>query len=115
MGAKMKSKAAIMVLFLLVACNSSALAGSCNPDCFFNTCEPRHDFGRAYSLARSSQILNPDAENNLEPVEGINGRAAAGIMQKYVDSLIKTQATQSQSGGGITSIAVTQSPGGYTQ
>jgi hypothetical protein len=114
MGAKMKFKAAIIIL-LLVICNSSALAGCCFyfTDCFCCTCEPRDDFGRAYTLARSSQILNPGAEANLEPVEGINGRAAANLMQKYVNSFSKTEAPQPS--GGITSVAVSQSPGGYTQ
>jgi hypothetical protein len=40
---------------------------------------------------------------------GINGRAAANIMQKYVDSF---KTTPQSSSGGITSVAVTQSPGG---
>jgi hypothetical protein len=60
----------------------------------------------------TGQTLNPEAETNLEPVEGIDGRAAAHIMQKYVDSF-KPQ-PQSQQSGGLMSFAVTQSPGGYT-
>ena len=108
----MKYKTAIMVIFLLVACNSSALAGCCNPDCFSYTCAPRNDFGKAYTLAMAGQILNPDAETNLEPVEGIDGRAAAYIMQKYVESFTKPQPPSSS--GGLTSFAVTQNPGGST-
>jgi hypothetical protein len=111
-GTKMKCKTAIMVIFLLVACSSSALAGCYRSDCFFYTCDPRDDWGNAYTLARSGQILNPDAEANLEPVVGINGRAAANIMHKYVESFIKTQSQQS---GGVMSSAVTQSSSGYTK
>ena len=110
----MKCKTAIMVIFLLAACNTPALAGCCNPGCFSYTftCAPREDFGKAYRLAMAGQILNPDAETNLEPVEGIDGRAAAHIMQKYVESFSKTQAPPSS--GGLTSFAVTQNPGGST-
>jgi hypothetical protein len=105
----MKCKTAIMVIFLLVACNSSALAGYCNPCGSSCTCEPRHDFGRAYSLAVAGQILNPDAETNLVPVEGIDGRAAEKIMKNYVESF---KPPPPPSSGGLTSFAVTQSPGG---
>ncbi len=105
----MKCKTAIMVIFLLLACNASALAGCCNPCCSPCTCEHRDDFGKAYRLAMAGQILNPDAETNLEPVEGINGRAAAYIMQKYVDSFKPMPAAST---GGLTSFAVTQNPGG---
>jgi len=105
----MKCKTAIMVIILLVAFSASASAGCCNPGCSSCRCEPRNDFGKAYTLAMAGQILNPDAETNLEPVEGINGRAAANIMQKYVDSF---KATPQSSSGGITAVAVSQSPGG---
>ncbi len=101
-----------MVIFLLVACNSSAIAGCCDSDCYSCTCVPRDDFGKAYRLAMAGQILNPDAETNLEPVEGIEGRAAAYIMQKYEQSF--KPLPPSPAGGGLTSFAVTQSPGGTT-
>jgi hypothetical protein len=107
----MKCKTAIMVIFLLVACNSSALAGCCNSDCFPYKCEPRDDFGKAYTLAMAGQILNPDAGTNLEPVEGIDGRAAEKIMKNYVESFKPPPPPPS---GGLTSFAVTQNPGGAT-
>ncbi len=43
------------------------------------------DFGTSYKLQKFNQILNPDAEKNLAPVEGFDGRAA----QKSVDKHLK--------------------------
>jgi hypothetical protein len=43
------------------------------------------DFGTSYKLQKFNQILNPDAEKNLTPVEGLDGRAA----QKSVDKHLK--------------------------
>jgi hypothetical protein len=34
------------------------------------------DFGTSYKLQKYNQILNPDAEKNLAPVEGLDGKAA---------------------------------------
>ncbi len=41
------------------------------------------DYGTSYRLALFNQILNPEAEKNLEPVTGLNGRAAQGAMDRY--------------------------------
>jgi len=107
----MKCKTAIMVMLLLAAWNSSAFAGCCSPDCFSYKCDPRDDFGKAYTLAVAGQILNPDAGTNLEPVEGIDGRAAEKIMKNYVESF---KPSQPPSSGGFTAVAVTPSPGAST-
>ncbi len=107
-GTKMKCKTAIMVILLLATCSSSAFAGCCNPGCFSYKCEPRDDFGKAYTLAKAGQIMNPDAGTNLEPVEGIDGRAAEKIMKNYVESF--RPSAPPSSGGGMTAVAVTQNP-----
>ena len=44
------------------------------------------DYGTSYKLAKFNQTLDPDAEKNLEPVEGIDGQAAEKIMEKYQKS-----------------------------
>lgn len=41
------------------------------------------DYGTSYNLARSQQILNPTAQQNLEPVYGFDGRAAEATIQRY--------------------------------
>ena len=41
------------------------------------------DFGLAYELAVQGQIANPAAEQNLAPVEGIDGKIALGAYHGY--------------------------------
>jgi hypothetical protein len=41
------------------------------------------DYGTSTKLATYGQILNPEASKNLEPVTGLSGRAAAGILENY--------------------------------
>ncbi len=41
------------------------------------------DYGTSYKLAVFGQTLNPDAEKNLAPVEGMNGQAANQAMTNY--------------------------------
>jgi hypothetical protein len=47
------------------------------------TTELDRNWGRSFDTARSSQILNPDAQKNLEPVVGLGGGAAEMIMEAY--------------------------------
>jgi hypothetical protein len=41
------------------------------------------DYGTSAKLAKFNQILNPDADKNLEPVNGLSGNAAQENMKKY--------------------------------
>jgi hypothetical protein len=41
------------------------------------------DYGTSYELQKFNQILNAEAEKNLEPVVGINGEAARASIDKY--------------------------------
>lgn len=105
---------AIMIMLVLSVFSSSAFAACCCfccPDWSAYKCVPREDFGMAYKAAVNAQILNPYAEKNVTPVEGIDGRAAVNIMKGYIDSFGKSQAAPP---AGLTSFAVTQNPGGYT-
>lgn len=47
------------------------------------------DYGTSAKLAKFNQILNPDADKNLEPVSGLNGNAAQENMKKYVKGFEK--------------------------
>ena len=41
------------------------------------------DYGTSYKLAKYNQILNPEAEKNLEPVTGFDGGSAQATVGKY--------------------------------
>jgi hypothetical protein len=41
------------------------------------------DFGTSVKLARINQILNPDAEKNLNPVYGMDGQAVQNALNRY--------------------------------
>jgi len=40
-------------------------------------------WGTSYKMAVADQILNPDADKNLEPVTGMSGTAADKTINKY--------------------------------
>lgn len=48
------------------------------------------DYGTSHKLAKYNQILNPDAEKNLKPVEGMDGKAAHAAVEKYQKGFEKT-------------------------
>jgi len=60
--------------FVLAACSTTRL---------------EEDYGNSYRLANQNQILDPDAPKDLEPVTGLDNRAAAGAMKKYIESFEK--------------------------
>lgn len=41
------------------------------------------DFGTSHKLSKFNQILDPEAEKNLEPVYGQDGQAAQSTMDRY--------------------------------
>lgn len=41
------------------------------------------DYGRSLDLARSNQILDPAAQQNLAPVYGFDGKAAEATLDRY--------------------------------
>jgi hypothetical protein len=47
------------------------------------------DFGSSVSLATSGQILDPAAQQNLAPVYGFDGKAAAATIERYQTSFEK--------------------------
>jgi|GEM_PF-497678 len=47
------------------------------------------DFGTSYNLAKFNQIYNPEAEKNLDPVVGLDGRTVTITLDKYNKSFEK--------------------------
>ncbi len=41
------------------------------------------DYGTSHKLAKFNQTLNPQAEKNLEPVTGEDGRTAEAAIERY--------------------------------
>jgi hypothetical protein len=58
----------IALLFLLMSCAASRLES---------------DFGTSSRLLKVNQIEDPEAEKNIEPVLGLDGKASQANMEKY--------------------------------
>ncbi len=52
---------------------------------------PRIDanWGVSHELAKANQIMDPDADRNLEPVSGVSGEVAKKVNDKYTQSFEK--------------------------
>ena len=64
----------IMGILAICGYNSIYFGGTPNMD--------KH-WGEAYETAKANQVLNPAAENNLEPVEGMDGVSAEKQIDTY--------------------------------
>jgi len=42
------------------------------------------NWGKSFESAKSNQILNPEAGQNLAPVAGLDGQAAEGVLGTYL-------------------------------
>ena len=71
----------ILVLAMSLGCSNHRVA------------EIDADRGRAYEAVRFSQVANPDAGANLDPVTGFEGTAALNTLEKYQGDFQKEQAT----------------------
>jgi hypothetical protein len=49
----------------------------------------QRNWGKSYETAAYNQMLNPDADETLKPVDSIDGRAAKNVHKKYQDSFKK--------------------------
>ena len=49
--------------------------------------DARH--GEAMSILRAQQTMNPDASLNIDPVTGVDGKAAKGALDNYRNSFSK--------------------------
>jgi len=69
--------------YFLIPCLCLALLAACA------TTRLEEDYGNSYRLAVQNQMLDPSAPKDLEPVTGLDNRAAAGAMKKYIESFEK--------------------------
>jgi type IV pilus biogenesis protein CpaD/CtpE len=63
--------------FVLAALLGAALAG-CSSTPRFN-----HNFGDAVRANLSAQVLDPAASSNVNPVNGVDGKAALATQERY--------------------------------
>ncbi len=47
------------------------------------------DYGKSFNLAKFNQVLDPAAQQNLAPVYGFDGKAAAATLERYQSSFEK--------------------------
>ncbi len=74
--------AIVFILLLIAGCHYGAI---------------NKDFGNSYKMQADGQILNPRAGKNVQPVTGLDGRAADTVVKKYVDSFVQSPAEQAPS------------------
>jgi uncharacterized protein YceK len=53
------------------------------------------NYGESVRQAKTSQILNPDAGENLKPCEGLDGKAAKTVMDEYREGFTKEEKKKS--------------------
>ncbi len=75
----MKKQVTFTILMIVAVCCLSCTASRLE-----------RDYGTSAKLVKYNQILNPEAEKNLTPVVGLDGRAADKVMDKYVKGFEKT-------------------------
>ena len=76
-------------LFVLLGLFASIMLLGCG----LETSRIDADFGTSYQLAKANQILNPDADKNLEPVMGFSGEVGKRVTDKYTQGFEKEVAT----------------------
>ena len=52
------------------------------------------NWGKSYETATYNQILNPEADKNLKPVDSLDGQAAENDMQRYRDGFKEKKEAQ---------------------
>lgn len=71
------------------------MTSACSSTPYFD----RH-FGQSVRTTLASQVINPDAARNPNPVHGIDGRAAKGAQDRYEKSMEPPRAQQGILGTG---------------
>jgi hypothetical protein len=66
------------VLYILITLLAIFLVSACAQPTRLD-----RDYGRSVKQASLNQILDPEGEKNLEPVTGLDGKAAQANIEKY--------------------------------
>ena len=59
------------------------------------------NWGTAYDLTMETQVLDPDAGQNADPVTGLDGEAASAGMKKYGKSFTGEKKADAKQSGGV--------------
>lgn len=81
-----------LLIALLAGCNSVYFGGTPNLD---------ENWGKSFDSARAGQTLNPEASDNLDPVEGLDGQAADKQVDQYRNNFGCKQAASTADTRGI--------------
>ena len=79
-------------LSVIVTIAILSILGGCGSHFYHQGESPlEKNWGRAYESAKYNQTLNPDASENLIPVDGLDGAAAEMAQQRYLKGEQKTK------------------------
>ena len=75
----------LAVILLVLLCTIGFFG--CSKGNIVNPIQPEsqldNNWGRSFEAAKYNQTLNPDAEKNLAPVEGLEGPVAERVMEDH--------------------------------
>ncbi len=86
----MKNRINTMALLALAACSGPFLSG-----CAQTSPIAEANFGSSVRAAVASQVAEPAARSNADPVRGLDGNAAAAAQTRYVESYQRPAPPQS--------------------
>ena len=79
-------------LYLIVAAVVTLLSTGCTRQFYHDGGSPLDkNWGRPYEEQKYSQIIDHEAGKNLDPVVGMDGKAAVNTVERYQKSFKKTQ------------------------
>lgn len=90
--------------FLAAFLSVGALAAGCG-----TTPDVDGRFGESVMLMKAQQTANPDASRNTNPVAGMDGKAAKGVMDNYRDSF-RTPPAEGQNNSLTIGVGASTSP-----
>lgn len=78
-------------LLISVMISLVAFIWACGGTPFHKDSTLNNNWGRSYETAKYNQIINPEADKNLEPITGIEGDASDYNVSKYKEAFKKTE------------------------